>query len=67
MSIPDQRALENERLFRSANERIDERRRELDVDERTPYLCECEEPTCTELIGSRWRNTVRSVRIGASS
>jgi hypothetical protein len=50
MSIPDQRALENERLFRSANERIDERRRELDVDGRTPYLCECEEPTCTELI-----------------
>ena len=50
MAISDERALENERLFRSANERIDERRRELDLDGRTPYLCECEDPECTQLI-----------------
>jgi hypothetical protein len=50
MSISDERALENERLFRSANEQIDERRRELDLDGRTPYLCECEDQTCTKVI-----------------
>lgn len=50
MAISDKRALENERLFRDANEHIDERRRELDLDGRTPYLCECEDRGCTELV-----------------
>ena len=50
MAISDERALENERLFREANERIDERRRELELMGRTPYLCECEDQGCTELI-----------------
>ena len=51
MAISDERALENERLFREANEQIDERRRELELDGRTPYLCECEDQGCTQLIG----------------
>jgi hypothetical protein len=50
VAISYERALENERLFRSANERIDQRRRELDLDGRTPYLCECEDPACTQLV-----------------
>jgi hypothetical protein len=50
VAISDERALENERLFRSANERIHDRRTELDLDGRTPYLCECEDQTCTQLI-----------------
>jgi hypothetical protein len=50
VAISDERALENERLFRTANERIHDRRTELALDGRTPYLCECEEPGCTQLI-----------------
>jgi hypothetical protein len=61
MAISDERALENERLFRSANDRIDQRRRELEVDGRTPYLCECEDPACTQLL-SLTREEYRRVR-----
>lgn len=50
MAISDERALENERLFREANEHIDERRKELELEGRTPYLCECEDQGCTQLI-----------------
>jgi hypothetical protein len=50
MAISDERALENERLFRSANEQIHDRRTQLDLDGRTPYLCECEDQACTHLI-----------------
>ena len=44
-------ALRNEKLFRNANEKIAERRDELDaVAGRTPFLCECEEEACTAII-----------------
>jgi len=45
-----ERATKNELRFREANESIEERRVELGVDERVPYLCECEEPSCRELV-----------------
>jgi hypothetical protein len=50
MSLSEQRALENELRFRKANEEIDERRQELEIGGRTPYICECEDERCTELI-----------------
>jgi hypothetical protein len=50
MGISDQRALENELRFKRANEEIDERRRELELGGRTPYICECEDERCIELI-----------------
>jgi hypothetical protein len=50
VSRSDERAAENEVIFRRANEEIDQRRRELDVDGRTPYICECENERCTHLI-----------------
>jgi hypothetical protein len=50
MTLSEERALRNEILFRDANEQIDERRRELEVGGRTPYLCECEQESCTQLI-----------------
>jgi hypothetical protein len=50
VAISDERALENELRFRSANDQIDQRRRELELDGRTPYLCECEDRDCTKLI-----------------
>ena len=44
-------ALRNEKLFREANERIAERRDELQIDEGlTPFLCECEDEACTEIV-----------------
>ena len=44
-------AIRNERLFRDANERIAERRDDLElVDGLTPFLCECEDETCTEIV-----------------
>jgi len=44
-------AIRNELLFREANEKIAERRDELDaVHGPTPFLCECEEETCTAII-----------------
>jgi hypothetical protein len=45
-----ERATKNELRFREANEHIEDRRVELGIDERVPYLCECEEPRCRELV-----------------
>src|SRR5438045_9122592 len=42
---------QNEATFREANERLENKAAELDFgDERTPYLCECENERCTELL-----------------
>jgi hypothetical protein len=47
----DEQARENERRFREANEQIAAKRAELlSLDGATPYLCECEEPRCTEIV-----------------
>jgi hypothetical protein len=46
----EERAARNEVLFRAANEKLQGKRQELDIDGRTPFLCECADPTCTELI-----------------
>jgi hypothetical protein len=44
-------ALRNEKLFREANERIAERRDELEIEDgATPFLCECEDEACTEIV-----------------
>jgi hypothetical protein len=45
-----ERAALNELRFRAANERIEERRVELGVDGRIPYVCECEEAACREVV-----------------
>jgi hypothetical protein len=44
------RAAKNEVSFRKANERLGEKREELDVEGKTPFLCECSDPRCTEII-----------------
>jgi hypothetical protein len=44
------RMAENEATFRDANEQIQRRARALDFDERIPFLCECGEPTCQEIL-----------------
>jgi hypothetical protein len=49
-STSEARMAENEATFRDANEQIQRRARPLDFDERIPFLCECGEPTCQEII-----------------
>ena len=50
MERSEQRAARNEALFREANERIDRRRRELHVEDPTPYICECSREGCMEIV-----------------
>ena len=46
-----ERAAENESTFREANEILEEKATEFGLgNERTPYLCECEEERCNELV-----------------
>ena len=45
------RAALNELAFRDANEKLAVRREELGLDhEKTPFICECEDESCKELI-----------------
>jgi hypothetical protein len=47
----EERAARNESVFRTANERIAERRVDLAaVEGPTPFLCECEDPECTDIV-----------------
>jgi hypothetical protein len=46
----EQRAA-NESRFRKANETLEGKVVELSLtEERTPYLCECDDPSCTEIV-----------------
>src|SRR3954466_13817327 len=46
-----ERAARNESVFRDANERIEQRLEELSLaDGRSPFLCECENPLCTQPV-----------------
>jgi hypothetical protein len=49
-SKSEERAARNEVFFREANERLGAKRVELGAGGRTPFLCECSDPECTELI-----------------
>jgi hypothetical protein len=44
------RMAENEAAFRDANERIEARAEELDFQQPIPFLCECGEPSCHEIV-----------------
>jgi hypothetical protein len=46
----EQRAA-NESRFREANEKLERKVVELSLaEERTPYLCECDDPACTAIV-----------------
>jgi hypothetical protein len=46
-----QRAAENEATFREVNETLQEKASELGLSGgRTPYLCECDEERCTQVV-----------------
>jgi hypothetical protein len=45
------RRAENESSFRRANENLEQKAQALSFGEQpTPYLCECEDPRCTEIV-----------------
>jgi hypothetical protein len=47
----EEQAARNETVFRDANEGIAARRAELGaIEGGTPFICECEEETCTALV-----------------
>lgn len=46
----EERAAQNEIVFREANERLGEKRVELAAEGATPFLCECSDGGCTEVI-----------------
>jgi len=46
----EERAARNEVSFRDANEKLGEKRLEVGAGGRTPFLCECSDPGCTELL-----------------
>jgi hypothetical protein len=46
-----ERAAKNESTFRDVNEKLEQRADELELGEsRTPYLCECHEERCTQVV-----------------
>ncbi|MDX6412917.1 MAG: hypothetical protein QOG06_2444 [Gaiellaceae bacterium] len=40
----------NDAIFRDANERIEEAARRYDRTERVPFICECADPECRQLL-----------------
>ena len=50
MGGPREPAQESQEAFRRANDGIAARARELDVDDRTPFLCECSDVRCTQIL-----------------
>jgi hypothetical protein len=50
MELSAERVAKNDAAFRDANEGIERAAVEHGVTERVPFLCECAEPTCTELV-----------------
>jgi hypothetical protein len=57
-----EQAAKNEATFRSVNERLQEKADELQLgDRQTPFLCECEEERCTEVLLLR-RSDYEAVR-----
>jgi hypothetical protein len=49
--ISAERAAENESTFRELNEKLEKRADELELgDSPTPYLCECDEERCTQVV-----------------
>lgn len=56
-----ERAARNQSLFREINERIDELS-EAWSDEDRPYLCECLDTSCTEILKGLTHDDYRQVR-----
>ena len=45
-----ERVARNDATFRAANEQIKEKAEELQIDRLVPFLCECADPNCREIV-----------------
>jgi hypothetical protein len=45
-----ERIAQNQATFRDANERIEEAAREYNVNGGLPFICECSDPSCVEIL-----------------
>jgi hypothetical protein len=50
MARSEEQAARNEAMFREANEKISAKGEDLDFVGKIPFLCECEEPACTDVL-----------------
>lgn len=50
MDLTAERIAENDSTFRDANERISEHADEYGLTERVPFICECAETTCRDIV-----------------
>jgi hypothetical protein len=48
--ISEERIARNDAIFRDANEQIERAAKEHEVADHVPFLCECAEETCTEIV-----------------
>lgn len=48
--LTQERIARNDATFRDANERIAAAARDIQLDGSAPFLCECADPSCTDLI-----------------
>jgi len=48
--LSQERIARNDATFRSANERIAESAVEYEMGERIPFICECADPDCTQIV-----------------
>src|SRR3954451_14002709 len=48
--LSQERVARNDATFRSANERIAESAVEYEMGERIPFICECADPECTQIV-----------------
>jgi hypothetical protein len=50
IQLTAERVARNQATFRKANERIERAAREYDVDGSLPFICECSDPVCVEIL-----------------
>ena len=50
IQLSAERVARNQATFRAANEKIQQAAIEYDVDGRLPFICECSEPGCVDIV-----------------
>jgi hypothetical protein len=50
IQLTAERVARNQATFREANEGIEQAAREYDVDGGLPFICECSDPVCVEIL-----------------
>jgi hypothetical protein len=50
MSLSEERVARNDATFRDANERINRVAAESGITSDVPFICECADPSCTEIL-----------------